>query len=550
MKNYILKFDKNLKIETFLQSSLNKYFNKVITENPYIKERIRQIVFVKQEKDSENYTVQFDGEKLVFYGNERALIYALYDFLQKMGWRYFTPTVEVFLKNQCTLKFNKPFLYCYNPIFDYRLNLWDKLDDDWLVKNGINALYCKALPDFLGGSVNYAGTLVHTFGLMIPPKEYMGTHPEYFALTKDGKRYGKQLCLSNENLFAEIIKKAKQWLKENPLAQIISISQNDLVFSECQCEKCKAIKKDGNPSDVLIYFVNKVARELSKNYPKIKVQTIAYNYTADAPKYYKPDDNVIIKICAIQSCENHAADDESCWRNKDFAKQLKDWGRVTNNIYLWKYYNDFNYHLTPFQFLNKQRESFNFYAKSGVKGFFAEGSHGVGETTDFCELKAYILAKLMFNPNMCEKEYKKHIQEFCLNYYGEVAGKYMLKYLNLLKEVSCKEHYDCYPAPYTVIPTNPQEEKNDKYFIKKAKELFRRAKSSAESKKGKERVEKEYIAVLYYSMYTNFENSMLNASKSKRKKILEEQNLLFELIDKYGIKSVRNFNSGIKVKKL
>ena len=349
-------------------------------------------------------------------------------------------------------------------------------------------------------------------------------------------------------MFCEIIKNAKQWLKDNHLAQIISISQNDIVFTECQCDKCKEIKKDGNPSDVMVYFVNKVARELRKEFPNVKVQTLAYNYSVDAPKYYKPDDNVIIELCPIQSCENHAIEDETCWRNKAFVKQLKEWATVTNNIYLWKYYKDFNYFLTPFQFLAKQQESFNFYAKNGVKGFFAEGAHH-GQTTDFCELKAYVLSKLIFNPKMSDKDYQKYIKKFCVNYYGKISGLYMMDYLKLLEEVSFSSHYDCYPAPYSAISTNPNEDKNDKYYIKKAKAIFKKAFSSAENKEYKNRIEKEYIAVLYYALYTNFENEMLNASKSKRKKILEEQNLLFELIDKFKIENVRSFNGGIKVKK-
>lgn len=550
MVKYDLKFDENINTKEFLQSSLNKYLDKGLIENLYLNEKISQIVFVKQESNSEKYTVEYKDKKVAFYGNDRSLIYALYDFLEKMGWNFFTPNYEIFLPYTHQLNFNKPFAYSYEPVFEYRLNLWDGLNDEWLVKNGINAVYGRILPETLGGGIGYAGLPVHTFGLLIPAKDYFETNPEFFAVSKDGKRLKKQLCLSNEKLFEEIIKNAKKWLNDNPKAQIISISQNDLVFTDCQCEKCKEIKKDGKASDVLVYFVNKVARELRKEYPNVKVQTIAYVYSVEAPKYYKPDDNVIIKLCPIESCENHSATDETCWRNKAFAKQLKEWNKVTNNIYLWKYYNDFNYYLTPFQCLADQRESYNFYAKTGVKGIFAEGFHAIGETTDFWELKAYVLAKLMFKPNMSEKEYKSHVKKFCENYYGKISGRCMLEYLKLLKTVSNSMHYECYPAPYSVISTNPHEEKNDKYFIKKAKSIFKKAFNNAESKECWDRIEKEYIAVLYFALYTNFENSMLNANKQKRKKILEEQNLLFELIDKHGIKAVRSFNSGIQAKKL
>ena len=548
MKSYRLIVDENLTTKAFLLDSVGKYFDKTLDEIPLLKKKLSEVIFVKAENNTEKFVVGFNNKTLTFSGSDRIVIYALFDFLEKLGWCFFAPDLEVRLINS-SLSFNKAFSYSYEPAFEYRLNLWDCVTDEWAVKNGMNAFYGKTLPDNLGGSVGYAGAPVHTFNRLISAKEYFETNPEFFAIGKDGKRIKNQLCLSNEMLFDEIIKKAKQLLKDNPLATIISISQNDLVFTECQCDNCKKIKGDGNASDVMIWFVNRVAEELKKDYPNVKVQTLAYNYTVDAPKYYKPSDNIIIELCPIESCENHAANDATCWRNKKFVRQISDWNKATNNIYLWKYYKDFNYYLTPFQFLDNQRESFNFYAKNGVKGFFAEGSH-CGKTTDFCELKAFVLAKLIFNPHMSEIEYRKHIKTFCMNFYGSYSGLYMIKYLKLLKTVSVNSHYDCYPAPYTVIPTNPKEPLNDKYFLKRAKNLFRKALLGAENEQYKNRIEKEFIAVLYFSLYTNFENEMINANKAKRKKILEEQNLLFELIDKHGIKNVRSFNSGINVKKI
>lgn len=548
MKSYHLIIDKNLTTKAFLLDAVEKYFDKSLSKIPLLEKKLAEVIFVKSEHDSEKFVVEFNNKALKFCGNDRSIIYALFDFLERLGWRFFTSDLEVCLTNS-SLRFNSAFSYSYEPVFEYRLNLWDCATDEWAIKNGINAFYGKTLLDDFGGSISYAGAPVHTFNRLIPAKEYFETNPEFFAIGKDGKRIKNQLCLSNEMLFDEIIKKAKQLLSDNPSANIISISQNDLVFTECQCDNCKKIKGDGNASDVMIWFVNKVAEELKKDYPNVKIQTLAYNYTVDAPKNYKPSDNVIIEFCPIESCENHAANDITCWRNKKFVKQISAWNKVTNNIYLWKYYKDFNYYLTPFQFLENQRESFNFYAQNGVKGFFAEGSH-CGKTTDFCELKAYVLAKLIFNPNMSEIEYQRHIKSFCINFYGSCSGLHMLKYLKLLKEVSVNSHYDCYPAPYTVISTNPKEPVNDKYFLKRAKDIFKKALLSAENEQYKNRIEKEFIAVLYFSLYTNFENEMLNANKAKRKKILEEQNLLFELIDKHKIKNVRSFNSGINVKKI
>ena len=547
-KEVKLFIDENIECAVFLRSSADKYLSPFFKKNKNFYEFISEIRFLKMDNEiSEKYMVSYKDNIVSMYGNEKTLICALFDFLEKLGWRFFTPKLECLLQKKCSLNFQKPFSYSYEPQFEYRQNLWDGLSEEWQIKNGMNALYAKEIPKHLGGSKNYAGNPVHTFNRLIPPSEYYENHPNLFALNANGERIKNQLCLSNEETFIIALEKVKDWLRKNPTAHYISISQND-CNGDCLCEGCKQIKKDGNPSDLMIFFVNKFADALKDEYPNLKVQTLAYMYTVEPPKYFIPKNNVNVMLCPIQSCENHEATDMNCRANKNFVRQLQGWRKITDNIYLWKYYNDFSYLIAPFQCLNNQSKNFNYYAKNGVKGFFAEGSHS-GETSDFCELKAYMFAKLIYNPTMSKKKFDELIKEFCLQYYGEKSGRQILQYLRLLTEVAKNSHYDCYPAPYTVIPTNPKVEKNDKYFIKKAKSLFAIALKNAENQTKRKRIEKEYISVLYFSLYTNFENDMLNANKEKRKRILEEQALLFALIDKYKIKNVRNHISGILVKK-
>lgn len=547
MKAIKIFIDENVETKDFLQSSVTKYVSQTVRKKVGLSDFVEIIRFVKRETRKEKYTVTYSDKTLIFVGNDRGLIHALFDFLHKLGWRFFTPKCEKFLPGKNYLNFRSPFEYSFEPKFEYRLNLWDGLSDEWLVKNGVNALYSRPIADTLGSSKQYAGLPAHTFNRLIPPERYFQTNPEFFALNLDGERSARQLCLSNEKMFEQALETARDWLRNNPTAEYISVSQND-CRGECVCENCKAIKKDGNASDLIISFVNKFACAIREEFPKVKVQTLAYHYTIDPPKYMVPEKNVVVMLAPIWSCENHVVTDANCVENKKFVMQLDGWRRVTDNVYIWKYFNDFSYYLTPFQCLYGQSDNFNYYAKKGVKGFFAEGAHA-GETTDFCELKAYLLAKLIYNPEMPKNEFEELIKEFCLGYYGEVAGKQMLKYLSLLTAVTRSSHYDCYPAPYTVISTAPNKKKNDKYFIRKAKLLFDTALKSAESKAKRNRIEKEYIAVLYFSLYTNFESDMLNASIAKRKKILEEQALLFSLIDKYKIKNIRAMVSGILVKK-
>ena len=74
---------------------------------------------------------------------------------------------------------------------------------------------------------DYAG-FVHTFNVLIPPDTYFSNHPEWFSEI-DGlrKKDHSQLCLTNEEMRAELTKNLKEMLRRKPQATIASISQND-----------------------------------------------------------------------------------------------------------------------------------------------------------------------------------------------------------------------------------------------------------------------------------------------------------------------------------
>ena len=51
---------------------------------------------------------------------------------------------------------------------------------------------------------------------------------------------------------------------------------------------------------VLLNFVNKVADEVGKKYPDLKIDALAYQYSHKPPKNIRPRDNVQINLCADQ----------------------------------------------------------------------------------------------------------------------------------------------------------------------------------------------------------------------------------------------------------
>ena len=110
-----------------------------------------------------------------------------------------------------------------------------------------------------------------------------------------------QLCLTNEAARLELTKNALAWIKENPEAGMISISQNDNQ-NKCNAPADLEIEaREGSPAGPLLRFINAVAADIEKEYPGFLVETLAYQYTRKPPRIVRPRDNVVIRLCSIEA---------------------------------------------------------------------------------------------------------------------------------------------------------------------------------------------------------------------------------------------------------
>ena len=176
------------------------------------------------------------------------------------------------------------------------------------------------IPENYGGYFHLLG-FCHTFYPLLPPDKYFDKDPEWYSLVKgvrDGK--GAQLCLTNEKMRKELTKNALQWIRQTPNAEVISISQNDNLGA-CECEKCRALAQaEGSESGPLIHFINAVAMDIAKEYPNIKVETLAYQYTQEPPLHVKPVDHGVIRLCSTGTFQDRPLTDPL---NKTFRNEIE-----------------------------------------------------------------------------------------------------------------------------------------------------------------------------------------------------------------------------------
>lgn len=298
----------------------------------------------------------------------------------------------------------------YNPAFDFRRTLFPAQKDasyrEWYKLEELNEW----------------GMFVHTFQTLISPDEYFDEHPEYFSLISGRRLKDAQLCLSNPEVIETLISNLGERMKEKPEKVYWSVSQNDAI-NYCECKNCqKLYDKYENISGVYIQMSNEIARA----FPDKQISTLAYQFTRSAPKNIIPDPNVNIMFCSIECNRSMPLEEDK--RSAGFVKDMKDWSALTNNIFVWDYVVQFKNYLTPFPNFNVLQPNIQFFQDNGVEMMFQQGSGGTW--SDLAELKQFIIAKSLWNPQINVDSLSHH---FIHSYYGK-AGDYIEEYHNLMHE--------------------------------------------------------------------------------------------------------------------
>jgi hypothetical protein len=270
----------------------------------------------------------FQNHLIIAGGRPRGTLYGVYALLEeKLGVRWFTPEVEFVPKME---RVELPVLNeTQVPALEYREVFWTEMmrDPDFAARHRLNGHHYR-LTEKHGGRAVVFYPFVHSFDLLIP-REICEQRPEFWPMI-GGKRVSGyvQRCLSNPDLVKLAIERVKQWIKEHPEATIIDVSQND-TGNWCQCPDCKALDDaEGSPSASIIKFVNTIAEAIEREYPHIRIETLAYQYSRKPPKTLRPHRNVIIRLCSIECCFAHPLETCPSEENRRFREDIKAWQPV------------------------------------------------------------------------------------------------------------------------------------------------------------------------------------------------------------------------------
>ncbi len=535
----------------------------------------------------DGFKIYFKNGDLYLVGNnERSALYAVYELLERIGWRFFAAEMafrslevgeymypceaflsktDVFLSEDLNIEQNAVIAYRDGWTFAFK-------DSDFCAKARINAQTweTREMGAKFGGVRRFAGIEGHTFAKLLPLEEFGNTRPEFFAEI-DGKRASigakewqrgltnltaPQFCLTNYASVPYVVDKLKEWKEKEPQGEYVSVSQNDNQLF-CQCENCKKSYEKYGKFGTLILYVNEVAKELEKFYPDLKIQTYSYWGTDDVTDRVKAHKNVVVQWCPVKVCRNHPLNDENCPLNKWHYDRLKTLSKVTDNIFIFDYRSCLKHSMLLFTDLFTLRETMKTYADLHVTGIYSEICLETLNQPTFEELKAYLFGKLAWNPYMSDEEYNRHINEFLEHYYGKGWG-HVREFLEKWCSIDPKMHYTSFygslvtddlkpifnergePIEAKFVPDGELQE-----FLAYANGLFDKAAALA-TKAQKTRIEIARTSLLWYELFHTMDEIMAGDDEDLKEKTKKK---VFELCKRMRLYQLK-YTNGIGMKNI
>lgn len=440
----------------------------------------------KAKLGDEGYAIdEKEGDLFLVGGATRGPINAVYALLEEdLGCRWYSRFTQT-IPSMPTLKF-RPVKRSYVPVLEIRdPYYWEAFDGTWSLRNRTNSSSAP-VPVEWGGNKGYA-LFVHTFNQLMPPDQYFAQHPEYFS-EHNGKRDPGQLCFSNPEVIKVMVESVKRVFRICPGAQIISVSQNDSVPC-CACASCKAEgEAEGSMAGPLLKFVNAVADEVGKEFPNVRISTLAYLDTAVPPKTVRPHKNVAIQLCT----DSHAWSEPflNVEETQQFQSKMAAWAAMGADIHIWDYTCNFSHYPGIMPNWQVVTDDIRYFVKHNAKGVMLQGNYQTPGTSDGY-MRSWVWAKQLWDPTLDTRALMK---DFVFGYYGKSAPA-IWDYEELLWNTWENQHNSKLKSPAGGIRYGM--DLFDEDFMSRAKECFKHAEQLADDPETLRRVEEAGLQVLY-----------------------------------------------------
>ena len=389
---------------------------------------------------ADGFLLYSDGNYLLIAGGDsRGTLYGVYTLLEDyLGVRWFTPELEVVTESKDVIvdaNLNKT----VQPSFAIRRNDTAGTSDAYRARTKMNVSFHYEMEKF-GGALTYVLWDV-TFDKLVPDSLF-AEHPEYFALSADGKRTTDHVCVSHPEVLTVAVENArKAILADTKNAKYIHIGQKD-NSNYCLCESCTALyEKYGSVSAPTILFTNAFADALDDEFPDFTFTFYAYGETDRPPAdlTLKCNPNVVPVLCGLhKACRSHpltecgAQDGNETFMNlygenePAIAQDFANWVKIADRTLIYDYTINFLNTAQFFSNFETMQPTMKYMHDIGITGYVY--NCGDGHYAAFNDLRNYLLRKIQWDVD-CDVEY--HMMDFIKAFYGEKAAPYIKEIIDI-----------------------------------------------------------------------------------------------------------------------
>lgn len=323
--------------------------------------------------------------------------------------------------------------YKFSPHFEYRVFLSDlpefKMEGDR--KEGLHLSLSIQEDDFIPIPIYKCfNTKPHTQNTVeLETKVSQPPHP---------------ICFLSEETKHSFINFMQKQIELHPQRKLWTIATGNIEINSCPCKNCQEeVKTTDSPVTPLLKMLNNVVETLENLYPEkdLRFCLSLKNGMRKAPHKIQIHNKIFIALSTDTCDVAHAIDDPTSTTNSCFINDLKSWRSLSSNLLI-QYYVGANYYCGLFS----QPELFNFqkniqtFDRYQVRGIIiCTPSQQVFPLTEFGALKSYLLARLMWDPDLILEE---EMNRFLNLYYGPVGSRYA-EFFNYQKDFVKKNNVRC-----------------------------------------------------------------------------------------------------------
>lgn len=404
--------------------------------------------------EGEEYAIAPVGDRVFLVGGRgRSTIYAVYDFLDRLGCSFLAPEFDHYqgsaeiIPNSPTLSIDLPGVVREKPVLPIRKlyveegrshtaeNLARMIE--WMPKARFNWLVIPT--DYQGGGrvrwdnwrekiapelrkrdivIEVGGHGYQNFlNADMEDGRLFAEHSEWFGLDVTGKRSpakAQVLCISNEDARGYLIRNFLEYIKVRPEIEVYSFWPPDGA-RWCTCENCAEI---GSPADQQAYLLAKVKSAVAEVRPDLRLEIIAYASAAEPPTRHSVDSDVLVDFCPIAQCFEVQINDPASGTNSTYLSRIEAWRKsFSGDISVYSYYRKYAWRSLPCVIPHYMKADLAYYMTLPVQGISSYAEPGDWFTY---ELNHYVLGRLAWNPSA---DVVDLVRKFCEARYPSMPDK-------------------------------------------------------------------------------------------------------------------------------